>query len=139
MAVDVGVIKCMHRTAPYHVINISEDKNHKAVVQQTYKVTRQHNGLDVSYTLNLYPTRNSLLLNGKDTDTFIDSHLPTIHQLMSQTVKEWEVENFANLNHILNDQFSKILGQRQPAPYPVPVINVPSPTVDNETIETQHL
>ena len=117
------------------VINVSEDKNHKAVVQQTYKVTRQHNGLDVSYTLNLYPTRNSLLLNGKDTDTFIDSHLPTIHQLMSQTVQEWEVENLANLNHILSEQFSKILEQRQPAPDPVPVINVPSPTVDNVTPE----
>ena len=117
------------------VINISEDKNHKAVVQQTYKVTRHHNGLDVSYTLNLYPTRNSLLLNGKDTDTFIDSHLPRIHQLMSQTIQEWEVENLANLNHILSEQFSKILEQRQPAPDPVSVIYVPSPTVDNVTPE----
>ena len=96
------------------VINISEDKRRKAEVQQTYKVTRVHGCMGIGYTLNLYPTRNSLLLNGKDTDTFIDSHLPAIHELMCQTVQDWKVSSAANLNHILSEQFRHILDQRQP-------------------------
>ena len=118
------------------VINVSEDKKCKAQVQQTYKVTRQQDGHEVSYTLNLYPTKNSLLLNGKDTDTFIDSHLPTIHQLMGQTVQEWEVESLANLNNILSEQFTRILEQRQPGLIPdhVPTDTaVSSPANEHET------
>ena len=96
-----------------YIINTSEDKKRKAMVQQPYKVVHQQEGLDISYTLNLYPTKNSLLLNGKDTDRFIDSHLPTFHQVIVNTVHEWKVDNLANRNKILSEQFSQILKQRQ--------------------------
>ena len=95
------------------VINISEDKKRKAVVQQTYKFTRSCENDATGYTLNLYPTRNSLLLNGKDTDTFIDAHLPAIHALMCQTARDWEVSSAETLNHILSEQFKHILESRQ--------------------------
>ena len=107
------------------------------MVQQTYKVVRQQEGLDISYTLNLYPTKNSLLLNGKDTDRFIDSHLPTIHQVMINTVQEWKVDNLANLNHILSEQFSQILRQRQlttPPDHSPQRVHMSSPTNETHTV-----
>ena len=119
------------------IINISENKKHKAVVQQTYKVVRQQEGLDISYTLNLYPTKNSLLLNGKDTDRLIDSHLPTIHQVMINTVQEWKVDNLANLNLILSEQFSQILRQRQltvPPDHSPQRVHMSSPTNETHTV-----
>ena len=56
----------------------SFDKQGKAMVQQTYFLKRQVNGADTGYTLNLYPTNNKMLLNGKDIDWFMEAHLPEI-------------------------------------------------------------
>ena len=112
-AACTAFFKNMHAEEGKCVINISEDKRRKAVVQQTYKFTRSHENEVIGYTLNLYPTRNSLLLNGKDTDTFIDVHLPAIHVLMCKTVKDWEVGSAENLNRILGEGFSHILASRQ--------------------------
>ena len=58
------------------------DKYQKALVQQTYFVKRDVNGVEVGFTLNLYPTNNKRLLNGKDVDQFMYKHLPKIHQIM---------------------------------------------------------
>ena len=58
------------------------DKYQKALVQQTYLVKRDVNGVEVGFTLNLYPTNNKRLLNGKDVDQFMYKHLPKIHQIM---------------------------------------------------------
>ena len=90
------------------VINYSEDKNRKALVQQTYKVTSTSN--ERCYTLNLYPTNNTLLLNGKDYRKFIEEHLPTIHQIMCNAVQEQNIGSVANFNQILQCQLQKVLG-----------------------------
>ena len=41
----------------------------------------------VGYTLNLYPTCNKLLLNGRDIDRFMESHLPKIHEKCASPYK----------------------------------------------------
>ena len=92
------------------VINYSEDKNRKALVQQTYKVTSTSN--ERCYTLNLYPTNNTLLLNGKDYRKFIEEHLPTIHQIMCNAVQEQNIGSVANFNQILQCQLQKVLDER---------------------------
>ena len=52
--------------------DMSQDKNRKAVVQQTHKVKREVSpGILVGYTINAYPTRNRILKNGKDIDLFM--------------------------------------------------------------------
>ena len=97
------------------VNNKSFDKHGKAMVQQTYFLKRQVNGNETGYTLNLYPTKNKMLLNGKDVDWFMDSHLPEIHCCMIQAVQEEGLGSVANYNHILVTQLQKVLDERQPA------------------------
>ena len=58
------------------------------MVQQTYFVKRILDGSEVGYTLNLYPTNNKMLLNGKDIDQFMDEHLPEIHQITIQSFQK---------------------------------------------------
>ena len=46
-----------------------------------------------AYTLNLYLTKCSLLINGKATQNFIDEDLSNIHQIMSQiTIQGMKVD-----------------------------------------------
>ena len=93
------------------VIDISEDKKRRAVVQQTYKVRRTDE--TTNYTLNLYPTRNTMLLNGKDIDRFMTDHLPAIHELMCKAVNDEQLVSVANYNHILGTQLKEVLEQRE--------------------------
>lgn len=95
------------------VIDYSEDYNRRAVVQQTYKVERAHEGGILGYTLNLYATKNKLLLNGKDIDRFIDRHLPAIHNIMFKPIRDGQFRNVDEYNKILSFQISKVLEQRQ--------------------------
>ena len=71
----------------------SEDKNQKAVVQQTYKNQRSGAEDFLGYTLNLYSTKNKMLLNGKDIDQFMDRHLPIVHEIMFQPVRDGLLRN----------------------------------------------
>ena len=93
--------------------NKSVDKHGQATVQQTYFLKRQINWADIGYTLNLYPTNNKMLLNGKDVDWFMDSHLPQIHSIMVQSVQDEGLGSVSNYNHILATQMQKILDERQ--------------------------
>ena len=113
------------------VIDFSEDKRRRAVVQQTYKVRRE--GHEKGYTLNLYPTNNALLLNGKFFGWFIEEHLPLIHQIMVTAVQDRDVGSVENFNHILSCQLQKVLDERQSnnpgslAPVPSPQYSVSPP------------
>ena len=93
--------------------NKSVDKHGQATVQQTYFLKRQINGTDIGYTLNLYPTNNKMLLNGRDVDWFMDSHLPQIHSIMVQSVQDEGLGSVSNYNHILATQMQNILDERQ--------------------------
>ena len=42
------------------VIDVSQDKRKRALVQQTYRVKRVIGGEELGYTLNLYPTNNRM-------------------------------------------------------------------------------
>ncbi|MEW8309202.1 MAG: hypothetical protein G8D88_18940, partial [gamma proteobacterium symbiont of Ctena orbiculata] len=89
------------------------DKYGVAVVQQTYRVKRFIDENEVCYTLNLYPTNNSMLLNGRDIDQFMNFHLPVIHELMCKSVKDEGLQSVSNYNFILATQFRKVLDERQ--------------------------
>ena len=64
------------------------------------------------YTLNLYPTNKTTLLNGKQNSTFIEDHLPVIHQIMCQAVKDQNLGSVASLNEILGSQLQNVLDER---------------------------
>ena len=51
------------------------------IIQTTYTVSLKGAS---SYTLNLYLTKCSLLVNGKSTQHFLNEDLASIHQIMSQ-------------------------------------------------------
>ena len=87
------------------VTDYSEDKRRKALVQQTYRVTIPT--FETMYTLKLYPTNNTLLLNRKNYDKFIDDHLPVIHQIMCGAVQDQNLGSVANFNEILGSQMQK--------------------------------
>ena len=82
----------------YHTFNskfnvkndVSKD-NKGNTVQHTYSVTLNDS---TSYTVNLYPTRCSLLINGKATAQFIETDLPEIHKLMLKTTIEGRPVNY---------------------------------------------
>ena len=95
------------------MIDISEDKKRRAVVQQTYKVRRPDDTMN--YTLNLYPTKNTMLLNGKDIDRFMTDHLPVIHKIMCKAVRDEQLGSVENYNHILGTQLQEVLQQRENA------------------------
>ena len=54
-----------------------------------------------------------MLLNGKDIDRFMDRHLPIIHEIMFQPVRDGLFRNISQYNEILNTQLWNVLDQRQ--------------------------
>ena len=103
------------------VIDCSEDRHRRAIVQQTYKVERPYNGEQLGYTLNLYTTKNKLLLNGKDIDQFMDRHLPIIHEIMLKPIRDGQLRSVSHFNEILSSQINKVLQQRQAQKQPTDV------------------
>lgn len=67
---------------------VSEDRNKNSCVQQTYKFERQLAGGIVWYALNMYPTTNKLLLNGKDIDPLMHGHLPIVHEIIFKPIHD---------------------------------------------------
>ena len=118
------------------VIDISQDKRKKAVVQQTYRVKRLDPETDeqVGYTLNLYPTCNKLLLNGRDIDRFMESHLPKIHEIMCQSLQDTQFGSIANYNSILAAELQKVLRDRQSRHPHVPDADVQSDNGPQDTL-----
>lgn len=96
------------------LIDISEDKMGRAVVQQTYKVREcEVNGQLIGYTLNLYITNNTILINGRALDKFVSDHLPVIHELMCKAIREGEFDDLQHLNVALAQELKCILDLRQ--------------------------
>ena len=76
------------------------------IVQYTYTV---HLNDDTKYTVNMYSTKCSLLVNGRATTHFIDYHLPKIHKLMSQVKIQGMKINTKELNEPLASQLQKVV------------------------------
>ena len=57
-------------------------------------------GNSVSYTVNLYPTNNRLLINGKDVDKFMESHLVLLHQMMIRALLEDGFSGVESMNRM---------------------------------------
>lgn len=76
------------------------------IVQVTYTVILKE---ATTYTLNMYLTRCSLLINGKATQHFINEDLSTIHQIMSQVTIQGMKVDIKKLNALLADQMQKLL------------------------------
>ena len=81
----------------------SAKDNRDNVVHYTYMISLQDS---TGYTLNLYPTRCSLLINGKATSCFIKPDLPKIHELMSKITTEGRSINIKQLNDMLATQLN---------------------------------
>ena len=89
------------------------DKHKRSLVQQTYFIKRDVDGEEMGFTLNLYPTNNKMLLNGKDIDQFMEVYLPEIHQIMLQSLQESGLGSVAEYNYLLAVQLQGVLGNRQ--------------------------
>ena len=95
----------------YCIFTSTEDKQGDTIVQHTFKVRRHiDNGCAVGYTLNMYLTNNTLLLNGKDLDRFMDVHLPVLHEIMCISVAKFR--SIPTLNNLLADRMQQLLEQR---------------------------
>ena len=94
-------------------IDFSQDKKRKAVVQQTYRFRHGVDGRVTGYTINLYSTNNRLLINGKDIDTLMVRHLPILHEIMCQGLRDGEIGSVQEFNNILAEQMSIIWRQRR--------------------------
>ena len=61
------------------------------------------------YTLNVYHTRCSFLVNGKQIEKFLNDDLPKIHDLIKTVVLNGKVVNLKPLNQALEFQLKKLL------------------------------
>ena len=57
-------------------------------------------GYSVSYVVNLYPTNNCLLKNGKNVDKYMKNHLPQLHQMMTRTLLEDGFSGVESMNRM---------------------------------------
>ena len=64
----------------------------------------------MGYTLNLYLTNNTLLLNGKDLDRFMNVYLPLLHEI--KCISEEQFRNVPTLNNLLAKRMQQLLDQR---------------------------
>ena len=79
------------------------------IVQLTYTV---HLEIGINYTMNLYYTKCTLLINGKATMVFIDKHLKHIHQIMSSVTITGMTVDTKTLNELLAAQLLKLIKNR---------------------------
>lgn len=78
------------------------------LVQNTYYITSNNTQC---YTINAYLTKCSLLVNGKNTQQFIDRDIPLIHNIMSETKFNGLSLNIEQLNHSLRLKLEKALSE----------------------------
>ena len=62
------------------------------------------------YTLNVYHTRCSFLVNDKQIEKFLNDDLPKIYDLIKTVVFNGKVVNLKSLNQALEFQLKKLLG-----------------------------
>ena len=94
-------------------IDFSQDKKRKALVKQTYRFRHSVDGRVTGFTINFYSTNNRLLINGKDIDTLMVRHLPILHEIMCQGLRDGDIGSVQEFNNILAEQMSIIWRQRQ--------------------------
>ena len=107
------------------IFTSTEDKQGDTIVQHTFKVRRNTDpGYTVGYTLNLYLTNNTMLLNWKDIDKFMDVHLPLLHEIMCVSVKPYR--DLPTFNRLLTQQLQVIMDQRNTAVVQPAVLHSPN-------------
>ena len=107
------------------IFTSTEDKQGDTIVQHTFKVRRNTDpGHTVGYTLNLYLTNNTMLLNGKDIGKFMDVHLPLLYEIMCVSVKPYR--DLPTFNRLLTQQLQVIMDQRNTAAVQPAVIHSPN-------------
>ncbi len=90
-----------------YTVNLDKSIDAKGnVVQYTYHVKLND---EPKYTLNLYTTKCSLLVNGKHTDCFLKEDIPKIHELMTNITIQGRDVNIDELNMLLKNQLQKLL------------------------------
>lgn len=93
------------------MVNLDKSVDTKGnIVQFTYSMRSDTDSL---YTLNLYTTKCTLLINGKSTKQFLDIDLPSIHKLMTNITLQGKKVNIDELNRVMNDQLQKLLDATQ--------------------------
>ncbi|CAC5402801.1 RAG2 [Mytilus coruscus] len=76
------------------------------IVQTTYKIKENKND---GYTINLYLTKSSILVNGKLTANFISKDIKAIHEIMNNTNVNGIRINVKKMNHLLASQLQDII------------------------------
>lgn len=94
-------------------IDSYDDKKKKTVVQHMYRIKGIENDTQIGYTINLYPTNNRLLVNGKDVDRFMDSHLPLLHKIMLNALTDGGFCGIDTMNRVLAEQLHAVLVHRR--------------------------
>ncbi|VDI31295.1 Hypothetical predicted protein [Mytilus galloprovincialis] len=89
--------------------DISKDKGGN-IVQYTFMVK---DSINEGYTINLYTTRCSMLVNGKKTNYFIHKDLVKIHSIMRKTNLNGLKIDKDNLNKLLADKLEHILSNEE--------------------------
>ena len=118
------------------IVRVDKDSatdNKGNVVQHTYTVHLKNN---VGYTMNLYLTKCSLLINGKATMTFIDEHLPKIHEIMSHMTVSGISVDIQALNGLLAAQLQKVINDKNSLSLKTPK---PTKLCITETDETENI
>ena len=87
-------------------IKKTTDKKGKNVVQFVIQVQTHNNE---SYTLNLYTTTSKMLLNGRDTQVFVEHDLPEIHHIAQNVKFGGQALNLKALNELFIEQLNKLL------------------------------
>ncbi|MES9884858.1 MAG: hypothetical protein ABW185_28765 [Sedimenticola sp.] len=122
----------------YVQIDSSSDKQKKAEVQLTYKVRRNPSSR-FGYTINLYVTNSTLLINGRDIERFMTEHLPIIHEIMWEPIRGGEFQSVMQLNNILAHALSDVLRQLNGETSPQPTPPRPQTPVNDLDIEIGHI
>ena len=117
------------------LFNIKHDKstdNKGNLVQHTYSVTINDTS---SYTVNIYPTRCSLLINGKATRHFTETDLPEIHKIMMNTTIQGKPVNYNTLNQLLAQELQRLINEKSKSetskPIPGKKAICPTPATDD--------
>lgn len=93
-------------TASFHRVT---DKGGTAVVQNTIKV-HLHDGKN--YTINLYVTTCTLLVNGKNTEIFVNTDVRAIHDMISNTYCDNNRINIVKLNELMRRKLEEAVNKK---------------------------
>ena len=95
------------------VVETHFDKDKKNnVVQVIYRVKPSEG---CGYTINLYTTRSSVLINGKSANLFMHKDLKCIHQIMANAKFNNEKVDIARMNKVLQEQLVALLNAEKQA------------------------